>query len=96
MKNIFSSMILQSMLEAARDLYTFRACFSLSSFSVAVWKVDGNIPGKNLIATGRRTSMKGTIIKTEKGISRNMSPVVLTSCKQKLNHLKTHFSKREA
>lgn len=58
---------------------TFSACFSLSSFSVAVWKVDGNKPGKNLITIGSKNSMKGTIIKTEKGISLKTSPVVFIS-----------------
>lgn len=58
---------------------TFSACFNLSSFSVAVWKVDGNNPGKILIAIGSKNSMKGTIIKTEKGISLNISPVVFIS-----------------
>lgn len=60
-------------------IHTFNACFNLFSLSVAVWKVDGNNPGKTLIAIGSKNSIKGTITKTEKGISLNISPVVFTS-----------------
>ena len=56
---------------------TFRFCLILSSRSFIVWKVDGNIPGKSFMNTGSNNSMNGTIIKTENGTSRNMSPTVL-------------------
>jgi hypothetical protein len=42
-------------------------------------KVLGSIFGKSLSATGSKSSMKGTIRKTENGINRSRSPVVLRS-----------------
>jgi hypothetical protein len=42
-------------------------------------KVDGNILGKSFNATGRRSSMNGTITNTENGIRRNKSVVVRRS-----------------
>lgn len=42
--------------------------------------VEGSIVGNNFKATGRRNSMKGTIINTEKGMSRSKSCVVRFNC----------------
>jgi hypothetical protein len=41
----------------------------LSSLSVVVVKVEGNIPGNNFKATGSNNSIKGTITNTENGTS---------------------------
>lgn len=40
------------------------------------WKVDGNMLGNNLRATGNKNSMKGTIMNTANGTSRKISAVV--------------------
>jgi hypothetical protein len=40
------------------------------------------MPGKSLRARGRSSSMKGTMMKTEKGTRRNRSDTVRTSCLQ--------------
>jgi hypothetical protein len=40
------------------------------------------MPGKSLSARGRSSSMKGTMMKTEKGTRRNRSDTVRTSCLQ--------------
>jgi hypothetical protein len=45
-------------------------------------KVEGSMPGKSLRARGRSSSMKGTMMKTEKGTRRNRSDTVRTSCLQ--------------
>lgn len=47
--------------------------------------VEGSIFGKSLSATGKRNSMNGTIMKTEKGTSRSKSCVVRFNWNQKLN-----------
>jgi hypothetical protein len=39
-------------------------------------KVEGSMLGKSLSATGRSSSMKGTMMKTAKGTRRNKSCVV--------------------
>ena len=44
--------------------------------------VDGSMPGNSLSATGSNSSMKGTMMKTENGTSRNKSDVVRTSCRR--------------
>jgi hypothetical protein len=49
------------------------------TFSVAVWKVEGSMPGNNLIATGRSNSINGTMMNTEKGSNRNKSDTVRTN-----------------
>uniref|UniRef100_A0A8D8RAP5 Uncharacterized protein n=1 Tax=Cacopsylla melanoneura TaxID=428564 RepID=A0A8D8RAP5_9HEMI len=59
--------------------FTFSDCFILSSFSLVVANCDGSMPGKNLMNTGSRSSMNGTMINTENGIRRNISPVVRTN-----------------
>jgi hypothetical protein len=64
------------------------------TLSVAVWKVDGSIPGNSLIATGSSNSMKGTITKTENGTSRNMSDTVRTNCGNKMSDSKIFFNKK--
>lgn len=51
------------------------------AFLDSVSKVEGNISGKSLRKTGRRNSMKGTMINTMKGTRRNRSAQVLISCK---------------
>lgn len=47
--------------------------------------VEGNIFGKSLSATGRRSSMNGTMMNTEKGTSRNRSWVVRFSWKKRFS-----------
>lgn len=54
-------------------------CQHTCSFILSL-KVDGNMLGNNLSATGSRNSIKGTIIKTANGTSRKMSAVVRVSC----------------
>lgn len=44
------------------------------------WKVEGSMLGNNFRNTGKRNSMNGTIIKTAKGTSLNISAVVRVSC----------------
>ena len=72
------------------------------TFSLAVSKVEGSIPGKSLRATGSRNSMKGTIMNTENGNRRKRSLVVLTNCgtnnyiyytQRKIYHNKVHRKK---
>lgn len=45
-----------------------------------VSNVDGSMLGKSLSATGRRNSMKGTMMKTRKGRSLKTSAHVLRNC----------------
>lgn len=40
----------------------------------------GSMPGKSFRATGRRNSMNGTMMKTEKGTSLNRSEAVRVNC----------------
>mmetsp|Transcript_13092 Transcript_13092/g.26678 ORF Transcript_13092/g.26678 Transcript_13092/m.26678 type:complete len:274 (-) Transcript_13092:652-1473(-) len=54
----------------------WRSFFNLSSFSWDFLKLDGSIFGKSLNATGSRNSMKGMMIKMEKGTRRNISTAV--------------------
>lgn len=56
-------------------------CTWTHAFLDSVSKVEGNISGKSLRKTGRRNSMKGTMINTMKGTRRNRSAQVLISCK---------------
>lgn len=51
----------------------------LTSLNLSV-KVDGSILGNSLSATGSNSSMNGMMRKTEKGIKRSKSWVVLLSC----------------
>jgi len=53
----------------------------LTSLNLSV-KVEGSMLGKSLSATGRRSSMNGTMRKTEKGMSRSRSVVVRLSCRE--------------
>lgn len=53
------------------------------AFLDSVSKVEGNISGKSLRKTGRRNSIKGTMINTMKGTRRNRSAQVLISCKHR-------------
>lgn len=47
--------------------------------------VDGSMLGKSLSATGRRSSMKGTIRNTEKGTNRSRSCVVRFNWKKTIS-----------
>lgn len=57
----------------------FPSNVSLRTPSFSVVNVEGIMLGKSFNATGRRNSMKGTIIKIEKGIRRMISEVVVTN-----------------
>uniref|UniRef100_A0A182TSU1 Uncharacterized protein n=1 Tax=Anopheles melas TaxID=34690 RepID=A0A182TSU1_9DIPT len=71
----------------AISIFTLRFCLILSSRSVAVWKVEGSMPGNSLIASGSSSSINGTMINTENGTSRNRSEVVRMSslCSRRVN-----------
>lgn len=58
-------------------------CTWTHAFLDSVSKVEGNISGKSLRKTGRRNSIKGTMINTMKGTRRNRSAQVLNSCKHR-------------
>lgn len=61
---------------SSRTRKSFRCFSSAANLSS---NVEGSILGKSLMATGRSSSMNGTITKTENGMSRNRSVVVLRS-----------------
>lgn len=71
------------MMVSCRNLAISRRIFSslrfFSSSANLSSNVEGSMLGKSLRATGRRNSMKGTMIKTENGISLSKSPDVLLS-----------------
>ena len=56
-----------------------KKCISTCSFILS-WKLDGNMLGNSFRNTGSKNSMNGTMMKTAKGTSLNMSAVVLVSC----------------
>lgn len=61
----------------------FPVCKLVHAFLDSVSKVEGSISGKSFRKTGRRNSMKGTMINTVKGTSRKRSAQVLISCKHR-------------
>ena len=61
------------------ELTKLKECISTCSFILS-WKVDGNMLGNSFRNTGSKNSMNGTMMKTAKGTSLNMSAVVRVSC----------------
>lgn len=58
--------------------FVLKQCVSFTSLDSSA-NVLGSMLGKRAKATGKRNSMKGTMMKTEKGTKRNMSAVVRTN-----------------
>ena len=68
------------------------ARFIFASRSVVVVKVDGNMPGKSLSATGNSNSINGTMMKTEKGTSLRTIKLKILKWLKLLWSLKTKMS----